>query len=184
MFLRLRKSKPVARRVVLGANDRDPDGNEIPDTAPWIVVRPATQFEVDRVAALVGIQLAGLVAGSEAASALAGILGDDFVVDGLADQPKLQAASARLSEINLVMACQDGWGRIQTEDGSAIAAPDEASIALLLNEPEIRARVLAVVNARIHEETAEGNVLPASPDGEAGAPATAPSAAPATIRVR
>ncbi len=183
MFLRLRKSKPLARRVVLGANDRDRDGNEIADTAPWIMVRPATQFEVDRVAALVGIQLAGLIAGSEAASALAGILGDDFAVDGLQDRAKLQAASARLSEINLVMACQEGWGRMQTQDGATIAAPDEASIALLLNEPEIRARVLAVVNARIHEETAEGNGLPASPDGEAGAPATAPNAAPATSRV-
>jgi hypothetical protein len=53
----------------------------------------------------------------------------------------------------------------------------------LLNEPEIRARVLGVVNARIHEETAEGNELPASPDGEAGAPATAPNAAPATSLV-
>ena len=105
------------------------------------MVRPATQFEVDRVSAFVSTcKLAGLIAGSEAASVLAGILGDDFAVDGLQDRAKLQAASARLSEINLVMACQDGWGRMQTQDGATIDAPDEASIALLLNEPEIRGR--------------------------------------------
>ena len=114
--------------------------------------------------------LAGIAAGSEAADFLAGILGEDFNVDGLKDRDRLVAASIRLSEIYLVMACQSGWDGIVTEDGKPLEAPEPGSVALLLSDPAIRARVMAVVNSRIHVEQAEGNGLPASPNGGAGAP--------------
>ena len=164
-MLRLGKSKP--RRVDLGGS-------------AWIEARPATQFDLEEVHAEVSRALAGIAAGSEAADFLAGVLGEDFNVDGLKDRDRLVAASIRLSEIYLVMACQSGWDGIITEDGQPLDAPEPASVALLLNDPAIRARVMAVVNSRIHVEQAEGNGLPASPNGGAGAHPTAPNAVPAT----
>ena len=164
-MLRLGKSKP--RRVDLGGG-------------AWIEARPGTQFDLDEVQAEVSRALAGIAAGSEAADFLAGILGEDFDVDGLKDRDRLVAASIRLSEIYLVMACQSGWDGIVTEDGKLLDAPEPASIALLLSDPVIRARVMAVVNSRIHVEQAEGNGLPASPNGGAGAHHTAPNAASVT----
>src|SRR6478735_2660482 len=131
-MLRLGKSKP--RRVDLAAD-------------AWIELRPATQFDVDGVHAEVSRALAGIVAGSEAADFLAGILGEDFNVDGLKDRDCLVAASIRLSEIYLVMACQSGWDGIVTEDGKPLDAPEPASVALLLSDPAIRARVMEVLNA-------------------------------------
>ena len=164
-MLRLGKSKP--RRVDLGGR-------------AWIEARPATQFDLDEVHAEVSRSLAGVAAGSEAADFLAGVLGEGFNVDGLKDRDRLVAASIRLSEIYLVMACQSGWDGIVTEDGKPLGPPEPASVALLLSDPAIRTRVMAVVNARIHVEQAEGNGLPASPNGGAGAPHTATSAVPAT----
>jgi hypothetical protein len=163
----LRLGKPKRRQVDLGGG-------------AWIDVRPATQFDLDQVHADVSRSLAGIVAGGEAAEFLAGVLGEEFNVDGLKDRDRLVAASMRLSEIYLVMACQSGWDGIGTEDGKPLGAPEPASVALLLSDPTIRARVMAVVNSRIHVEQAEGNVLPASPNGGAGAPDTAPPAGPAT----
>ena len=110
-MLRLGKSKP--RRVDLGGG-------------AWIGLRPATQFDLDEVHAEVSRSLAGIVAGSEAADFLAGILGEDFNVDGLKDRDRLVAASIRLSEIYLVMACQSGWDGIVTEDGKPLEAPEPA----------------------------------------------------------
>ena len=75
-----------------------------------------------------------------------------------------------------------GGTGILTEDGKPLEAPEPASVALLLSDPAIRARVMAVVNSRIHVEQAEGNGLPASPNGGAGARHTAPNAVPATSR--
>ena len=105
-----------------------------------------------------------------------GVLGEDLEVNGLKDRTRLIAAATRLSEIYLVMECQSGWAGIVTEDGAVLEAPEPASVALLLSDPVTRAKVMAVVNARIHMEQAEGNGLPASPNGGAGAPAIAPSA--------
>jgi hypothetical protein len=164
-MLRLGKSKP--RRVDLGGG-------------AWIVARAATQFDLDEVHAKVSRALAGIAAGSEAADFLAGVLGEDFNADGLKDRDRLVAASIRLSEIYLVMACQSGWNGIITEDGKPLGVPEPASVALLLSDPAIRARVMGVVNSRIHVEQAEGNGLPASPNGGAGALHTAPSAVLAT----
>jgi hypothetical protein len=163
----LRLGKPKLRRVDLGGS-------------AWIEARPATQFDLDQVHGDVSRALAGIVAGSEAADFLAGVLGEDFNVDALKDRDRLLAASIRLSEIYLVMACQSGWSGIVTEDGQLLDVPQPASVALLLSDPAVRTRVMAVVNARIHVEQAEGNVWPASPNGEAGAPDTAPPAGPVT----
>jgi hypothetical protein len=166
--LRLGKSEP--RRVDLGGSS-------------WIEARPATQFDLDEVHAQVSRALAGIAAGSEAADFLAGVLGEDFNVDELKDRDRLVAASIRLSEIYLVMVCQSGWDGIVTEDGKPLGAPEPASVALLLSDPAIRARVMAVVNSRIHVEQAEGNGLPASPNGGAGTPPTVPNAVAATSAV-
>lgn len=163
----LRLSKPKRRQVDLGGG-------------AWIELRPATQFDLDEVHAEVSRALAGIAAGSEAADFLAGVLGKDFDVDGLKDRDRLVAASIRLSEIYLVMVCQSGWDGIVIEDGNPLGAPEPASVALLLSDPAIRSRVMAVVNSRIHVEQAEGNGLPASPSGGAEAPHTVPNAVPAT----
>jgi hypothetical protein len=82
-MLALTKGKPEAQRVLLGKD-------------AWIEVRPATQFELEEAHANVSRMLAGIIAGSEAADALSGVLGDDFEVDGLKDRVRLAAASARL----------------------------------------------------------------------------------------
>ena len=119
-MLRLGKSK--ARRVDLGGG-------------AWIEARPATQFDLDEVHAEVSRSLVGIAAGSEAADFLAGVLGEDFNVDGLKDRDRLVAASIRLSEIYLVMVCQTGWDGIVTEDGKPLGAPEPASVALLLSDP-------------------------------------------------
>lgn len=162
----LQLRKPKRQRVPLGGG-------------AWIELRPATQFDVEKVQAEVSRALAGIVAGSEAAERLAGVLGEDFDVEALKDRARLVAAATRLSEIYLVMECHSGWAGIVTEDGALLEVPDPASLALLLSDPASRKPIMDVVNARIHVEQAEGNGLPASPDGGAGAPATAPSAAPA-----
>jgi hypothetical protein len=162
----LQLRKPKRQRVPLGGG-------------AWIEVRPATQFDVDKVQAEVSRVLAGLAAGGEAAELLAGVLGEEFDVEALKDRARLEAAAMRLSEIYLVMECQSGWAGIVTEDGALLDAPDPASVALLLSDPVSRKPIMDVINSRIHAERAEGNGLPASPDGGAGAPATAPSAASA-----
>jgi hypothetical protein len=165
-MLALTKGKPEAQRVLLGKD-------------AWIEVRPATQFELEEAHANVSRMLAGIIAGSEAADALSGVLGDDFDVDGLKNRARLAAASARLADIYLVMACQEGWTGIGAEDGTPFAQPEPWSVGLLLNDPMRRAAVMVVVNSSVHREIAEGEGLPASPHGGAGVRATAPNAAPA-----
>lgn len=166
-MLLLRKGRPKAQRVPLGAAG-----------TAWIEVRPATRFEMEEAGAQVARRLAGLIAGSEAAVALAGILGDEFDVDGL-DQPnKLAAASSRLTDIYLTLACQSGWYGVGSEEtGEALGEPDAASIAQLLNDPVTRQKVMAVINSSVHREVTEGNGLPASPTGGAGNQPTAANAA-------
>ena len=123
----------------------------------------------------------GLVAGSEAATALAEMLGEDFNLAALDDDARIVAAGSRLAEVYLVLACQDGWSGIAAEDGTPIAAPDAATVALLLNDPRCRQAVLAVVNSTLHEAQAEKNGSAASPAGGAVIPAGAANAAPAAM---
>jgi len=165
-MLRLRKDKPPFVPVALGSD-------------AVIRVRAATQADVDHAAARAGRDLMGLVGGSEAGAVLAAILGEDFKVGALSDTARIAAAGERLSEIYLLLACQDGWSGVGNEDGEPIEEPDPATLALLLNDPRRRARIAAVMNAEVHEETLEKNGSAASPNGGADTPAGAPPAAAA-----
>jgi hypothetical protein len=156
-MLKLRKGKPPFVPVPLG-------GGAI------IRVRAATQSDVEYASARATPLLAGLVAGAECAPALAGALGDDFNVDALTDEARLRTAAVRLSEIYLVLACQDGWAGVGNEDGSEASAPDAATIALLLQDPVCRNKVMQVVNAAVHAEDEEKNASSASPSGGADIP--------------
>jgi len=132
-------------------------------------LRPATSFEADQAAARVKHQLMGLVAGSEAAETLAGLLGPEFAVhgaDGL-DAGALGAAAQFLANAELVMLCQDGWSGIADENGVAIPAPDIGSVALLLRDAIVRDKIMRVVERGIHEASAEKNAFAASRSGEA-----------------
>lgn len=169
-MIRLRKRAP-ATRVPLGKD-------------AWIDVRPATQFEVEEAFAKVKNSMAGIADGSAAAIVLASILGDDFNVGDLAVKTKFDTASDRLAEIYVVLSCQSGWAGVGDEEGNVFAAPDAATIALLLNDSMIRQRIMKVVNAGVHLETAEGNGLPASQSGGAGTPDGAPGAGPMATPVQ
>jgi hypothetical protein len=162
-MLKLRKGKPPFVPVALGGG-------------ATIRVRAATQTDVETASAQAQRDLMGLVAGSEAAGVLAAVLGDDFKVGALQTPARTIAAGTRLSEIYLVLACQDGWSGVATEEGDPIAAPDAATIALLLADPMRRIAVLKVVNSTVHVEQAEKNASSASPNGAAGIPAGAPIA--------
>jgi hypothetical protein len=163
-MLKLRKGKPPFVPIALG-------GDAV------MRVRAATQADVDHAAARAQRDLMGLVAGSEAGTVLTAILGDDFKVGALSDTARIAAAGERLSEIYLLLACQDGWRGIGNENGEPIEEPDPATIALLLNDPRRRARIVAVMNAEVHEEIFEKNASAASPNGGADIPTGAPPAA-------
>ncbi len=162
-MLKLRKGKPPFTPVVLAES-------------VWIRVRPATQTDVEFASARAQPILAGLVAGVEAGPALASVLGDDFNPEGLVDATNLTAAAARLTEVYLVLACQDGWYGIGTEDGEPIEKPDTGYLALLLADPLYREKIMRVINSAVHEETKEKNGSSASPSGGAGIPDGAPPA--------
>jgi hypothetical protein len=162
-MLKLKRGMPAFVPVALG-------GGAV------IRVRPATQTDVEAAGAQAQRLLMGFVAGSEAGDVLAEVLGDGFNVGALRETDRIVAAGSRLAEIYLVLACQDGWTGVGTEDGEPIPAPDAATLAMLLADPVRRARIVAVVNAGLHEETAEKNASGASPNGGAGTPTGAPTA--------
>jgi hypothetical protein len=162
-MLKLRRGKPSHMPVALG-------GGAV------IRVRPATQTDVEAAGAQAQRLLMGFVAGSEAGDVLAEVLGDGFTVGALREADRIVAAGSRLAEVYLVLACQDGWTGVGTEDGTPIPEPDAATLALLLADPVCRAKIVAVVNAGLHEETAEKNASSASPNGGAGTPTGAPTA--------
>lgn len=167
-MLKLTKGKPAFVPIPLGGG-------------AFIRVRPATQTDVEEAGARTSRDLMGLVASSEAAGVLAGVLGDDFNVDALQDPARLTAAGNRLAEIYLVLACQDGWTAVGTEDGTEIETPDAASLALLLADPTRRQKIMAVVNTAVHKESVEKKRLAALPHGEAEIPAGVRTAAPPEI---
>jgi hypothetical protein len=162
-MLKLRKGRPPFVPVDLG-------GGAV------IRVRPATSADVEEAGARAQRDIMGFVAGSDAGDVLAEVLGDDFNVRALKDSPRVMPASARLAEVYLVLACHDGWSGIGTEDGEPIPEPDAATLAMLLADPRHRYKIISVVNASLHEETAEKNVSDASPNGGAGIPTGAPTA--------
>lgn len=162
-MLKLRKGRPPFVPVALG-------GGAV------IRVRTALQSDIDTASARAQRDLMGFVAGSDAADVLAQVLGDDFDVGALKDNARVINASMRLAEVYLVLACQDGWSGIGTEDGEPIPEPDAATLALLMADPDRRLKILSVVNASLHEETQEKNASDASPNGGAGTPTGAPTA--------
>lgn len=169
MLLLRKPSEIKSTRVELGAG-------------AWIDVVPASSADVEIASAETMLALAGLIEGSEAAAALAPFLGDEFadIAELAQDGAKIRAANVRLMQIHLTLVCQRGWYGIgMQEDGKALGAPDAGSVALLLNDPVLRNKIMNVVNAAIHIEEAEGNGLPALPNGGAGIPDGAPNAGPA-----
>jgi hypothetical protein len=163
-MLKIRKGKPPFVTVKLGQD-------------AWMRVRAATSTDVDVASAKVQPLVMGMLAGSDALPALGLALGDDFNVEALKDPARLGAAVTRLTEVYLLLACQDGWTGIVDEDGTAIEKPCELSVAGLLSDPTLRHRIMAVVNAAVHAEEAEKNGSAASPPGGAGTPTGAPPAA-------
>ncbi len=153
-MLKLRRGKPAYVPVALGGG-------------ALIRVRPATQTDVENASARAQRDLMGLVAGSEAALPLAEILGDDFNLSALEDTDRVVAAGSRLAELYIVLACQDGWSGIGTEDGVPIDKPDPATLAMLLADPVRHSRIMGVVNSAVHEELEEKNGSAASLNGAA-----------------
>jgi hypothetical protein len=164
-MLRMRKGPPVYQEVALT------------ETAS-IRVRPATQFDCEEASSRTSRDLAGLIEGSETAERVAALLGEEFDVAGLNDDARNAAAAQKLARVYLVMACNDGWQGVGLDDGTLLEKPEPWSVAMLLSDPMICAGVMSVINARVHREDAEGNGLPASPNGGAGILDSAPSAAP------
>jgi hypothetical protein len=163
-MIKLRKGKPPFVALKLGED-------------AYIRVRTATQNDVEYVTAKVTPLIMGLLADSESAGpVLAEVMGDDFSLGALKDDARVNAAAARLTDIYLVLACQDGWGGICDEGGEPIAAPCELSLAQLLADPVLRKKIMGVVEAGLHEEIKEKNGSAALPTGEAGIPTGAPTA--------
>jgi hypothetical protein len=162
-MLRLRRARPAFVPVQLGAG-------------AVIRVRPATTADVDHTSARAQRDLAGFALGGDAIAILAPVLGDGMDVGALKTAEGIAVASIRLTEVYLVERCNDGWSGVADETGAPIATPDAAAIALLLADPIIRARVLGVINAGVHEEAAEGNAFAASPSGGADIPTGARTA--------
>lgn len=144
-----------------------------------IRLRATTTFEVEEASARVARQMAAMIAGSADAARLATLI-PDFDIGDMADENRLAAVQRRLLLIDLVALCNDGWsGIVDADDNPLPSPPEPAWIALLLDDPGMAAACERAVYARVHEEVAEGNALPASPHGGAQAGnAPAPTAVP------
>lgn len=153
-MLDLTKGRPGAVAVPLGGD-------------ALAMIRPATSIEVDRAAAVVRAQLAGLIAAEDAAALVAAALGEDFCGADFTD-PKWQAAAAQqLALVELAALCIETWTGVAV-DGVAVA-PSRETVALLLRDPVTSQRVKVAIETRVHREIAEGEGLPASPSGAAEA---------------
>lgn len=140
-MLDLTKGQPSAVPVPLG-------GDAV------AMIRPATSIEVDRAAAVVQAQLAGLIAAEDAAALIAAALGEDFYGADFTD-PKWQAAAAQqLALVELAALCVENWTGIAV-DGIAVE-PSRETVALLLRDPTTSQRVKMAIETRIHREIAEG----------------------------
>lgn len=162
-MLRLRKGPAQFTEVPLGGGAS-------------ITVRSAQQTDVDVCSARAQRDMMGLVSGSEAAALLADVMGDGFNTEALGDPSKVAAAAERLAEMHLVMACNDGWAGIGTEDGEPLDRPSPEYVMLLLNDPRRRRAIMDVINADVHVETAEKKGLAGSLTGAPAIPDSAPNA--------
>jgi hypothetical protein len=142
-------------------------------------LRAATSIDVEVARAESARQFAGIMAGSDAVRALAATFGDLFTFGDPLDDPRRLAAMTLLAEVNLALACSQGWSGVYDADGAAIAEPDAGSVALLLSDPVEAAKVRRVLNAGLHAEHDEKNASAASPTGGAGVgTGPAPTVAP------
>jgi hypothetical protein len=173
MALKLSSGKPRARRVEIGG-----------DVA--LMLRPATYPESIEAAERMLPLIAGLRDGSDAAVALAGLLGDEFAGAVWGDAA-LNAAAHKLALIELVVLCCEGIeGQLVGEDDKPIAmtlgegeAIDKATAALLLRDPMIGRVLRAVIEGPLHEAIAEKKGSAPSPGGAAARQAIATDAAQA-----
>lgn len=164
MALKIRKGRPSASAVLL------PGG-------AVVFVRPATSFEVDRAGNAAARMLAGLVEGQNAAATALNLLGDEFREADFTTRSWLDAAAQRIALLELATLCVERWEGIVGDDDRPIEKPNQETLALLLRDSECARRISNAVNARVHQEIAEGNASAASPDGAVkAADATAPSA--------
>lgn len=147
-------------------------------------LRPATSIDVEVAKVETARQFAGILAGSEAVAALRETFGTLFDLGDGVDDTRRNAAMLHLSEINLALACSEGWEGVCDADGVAIPEPNPGAVALLLADPVEAATVRRAINAGLHAEHDEKNASAASPNGGAGAaakpvPTAAPPASPA-----
>ena len=144
-------------------------------------VRPAIALDVEMARAEAVRLFAGVLAGSQALSALAETFGDLFGLGEGTDDTRREAAMQLLAEVTLALACSEGWQGVFDADGAPIAEPHAGAVALLMSDPVEAQKVRRVLNAGLHAEHDEKNALAASPNGgaaEANEPAlTAETAA-------
>jgi hypothetical protein len=139
---------------------------ELKGGAVW-KLRPASSLDVEMARAEAVRLFAGLLAGSQALSALSETFGDLFGLGGGADDARREAATQLLAEVTLALACSESWQGVFDADGAPIAEPHAGAVALLLSDPVEAAKVRRVLNAGLHAEHAEKNASAASPNGGA-----------------
>lgn len=141
-----------------------------------INLRTADSADFDVASSKAKRDMAGLLSGSEAGPVLAAALGDEFKIESLKDVDKIAAAAERLAQTYLVVECNDGWSGVEL-DGDAEPELNAGTVAILLDDPNIRQAIMEIVRAPIHRAVMEKNGSAASPDGTAkAAPASVPSA--------
>lgn len=167
-MLTLRKGLPAAVTVPL------PGGAAI-------LVRPATAFEIDMAMAGVARMLTGLIEGSEAAAAVITIIGGEFTEPEFASKAWRDAAAQRLALLELATMCTERLIGVADDNGPIEGRPDKAQLAMLLRDNECAKRINQAISARVHDESAEGEGLPVSPNGAAKAGDPIAPSADATI---
>jgi hypothetical protein len=149
-----------------------------------IFIRPATAFEVDRAAIGAERMLAGLVEGQTAAASILDVLGDEFREADFTTRGWIAAAAQRIALLELAAICAERLDGVIDDNDRPITVPGKEVLVLLLRDAECGRRIATAINARVHEEVAEGNASAVSPDGAAKAaediaPAVAPMTPPA-----
>lgn len=147
-------------------------------------LRPATSIDVETARAETTRQFAGILAGSAALASLSETFGELFELGEGIDDTRRTAAIMLLSEINLALACSEGWEGVFDADDVKIAEPNPGAVALLLSDPVEAEKVRRVINSGLHAEHHEKNASAALPNGGAAVvdkPATTavPQASPA-----
>lgn len=145
-------------------------------------LRPANAIDLEIAAVRAGRQLAGLIAGSEAAAALREVFGAALDL-GEADEERTVAVTRLLGDIHLAVMCSAGWEGVYDERGHVVPEPTIEWVAMMLADGVVLRRVRERIYSDLHEESEEKKELPPSPHGVApAADAHAPPAAPPASR--